>query len=264
MGVRYKTLLKFLSLSHCPCEQKRRSDATSSHIEENVKDFYALPDVSSCLPNKKNVTRKLLPKYVIQSSLSSAYNKWKQENPTTKMGFRKFSMLRPSNVLTQKHTKLTQCLCEYCTNIELKLKVVNQQILIQNLSNLRVADKYHAVNLTCCEKGEQYFHKKPCIIRNCKNCEVKGLSDHLGRLLEKNGEEKVSWMKWKMIEGLGKNKHMALTSESGTLNEMVEQLLEEMEPFAQHLFNAHWQHLQFKNITDKLPYQHCGLHHGFC
>jgi len=41
------------------------------------------------------------------------------------MSMSKFRALRPSNVKAIKDTKLNQCLCGYCTNIEMQLHGLN-------------------------------------------------------------------------------------------------------------------------------------------
>jgi len=113
-------------------------------------------------------------KHLLDKSLQSL--QFCQENPTVKVSLSKFSKLRPKQVLKVNQTQLNQCLCEYCTNIELKLRSLNMYAQNHNLKELRVKDKYHCNRLTMCSKGIQAFNNLACIERSCTVCEVTLLS----------------------------------------------------------------------------------------
>lgn len=105
---------------------KTRSDALSEEVKEMTRDCYVRPDVSSCMPDKKK-TKGGKPCYIMQSGLSHAYKTFNAENPGI-MKKSKFAALRPRNVKHAGNHQLVQCLCPYCTNIELKLQSLNKKI----------------------------------------------------------------------------------------------------------------------------------------
>jgi hypothetical protein len=49
---------------------------------------------------------------------------------------------------------MQQCLCEYCLNVELQLKTVNKLIgrICENAEEVKIKDKYCAVNMVMCPK----------------------------------------------------------------------------------------------------------------
>ena len=50
-------------------------------------------------------------------------------------------------------------------------------------------DKYNAVNITLCEKGDETFHNLRCVDRQCTECRAGLIMIHLQPLLEGHGHE---------------------------------------------------------------------------
>lgn len=72
--------------------RRRREEAK---YRKEVQDFYL--SISRPLPNKRYAT-KHGPGYVLQMTLKSAYRHFRLQYPNAKLGFTKFTLLRPKNV----------------------------------------------------------------------------------------------------------------------------------------------------------------------
>ena len=157
----------------------KRSDAMSPETIDHIQHFYLRPDVSVELPTKKTVSKTTMrQKHILDKSLDAVHEQFRQENPSVKVSLSKFSKLRPKHVLKVNQTQLNQCLCEYCTNIELKLRSLNMYVQNHSLNGLRVKDKYHCTRLTMCLKGSKAFNDLACIERRCTVCGVTLLQQH--------------------------------------------------------------------------------------
>ena len=74
--------------------------------------------------------------------------------------FSHFAKLRPTQIRLMSTANLRQCLCEYCTNVELKLLAVNA--LAAKLKNeCRIRHGYHAVDIITCGR----IYKNVCLSR---------------------------------------------------------------------------------------------------
>ena len=109
------------------------------------------------------------------------------------MSLAAFCKLRPKYVLTQKHQKLFQCLCEYCENVKLKLTSLNKLVEQSGRLDLKINDIYEAVDETMCKKEkEERYHKLSCIDRKCDQCGTNLLKEKL----EPISNDEVSVVKW--------------------------------------------------------------------
>ena len=151
---------------------------------------------------------------------------------------------------------VNSCLCEYCVNIELKLKVLNRHAATPQLKSCQIEDKYSASRLTMCPKidGAQYYQKK-CIERNCTSCGVKAIGNHLHALVQSGC--KLEWNRWVTQsytnkKGEKKQRKM-LELQSRSAEDFVDELSQELHSFPMHLHTAKWQHEQFTHIIKNVP-----------
>lgn len=64
----------------------------------------------------------------------------------------------------------------------------------------------------------------------------------------------VGWYAWEYKESLPtKGKKRILVERIGTIHQLLADFIRELQPYASHLFYAHWQHDQCKNSTNKNP-----------
>ena len=94
------------------------------------KDYYLRDDVSSVMPGMKDVisvrqsdgTKQRLQKRLLLLNLNELYQSFKEDNPDLKVGFTKFSMLRPLNcILAGSSGTHSVCVCLYHQNVKLLL-----------------------------------------------------------------------------------------------------------------------------------------------
>ncbi|XP_070564656.1 trichohyalin-like [Ptychodera flava] len=254
LGIRWQTLVKASSISKL--ERKRRSDSVSNTKAQSIQDFYIRPDQSVELPGKNSVRKKTLQQqHILNRSLKDVHHEWLQENSDSgeEVELSKFCELRPKNVKLQKQRQFNQCLCEYCINVELKLKEINKAAQRHNLLDVRIKNKYDANDIGLCHKedGSQY-HKLDCIKRSCTECGVYLIKERLSPLVRHKST--VTWYRWETVsEGAENRKKKSLVGKTRTTEDLVNELIEELTPFPQHLFNAYWQYAQFTNATKKHP-----------
>ena len=147
-------------------------------------------------------------------NLKDSYDDFKVEHPDIKIGKSKFAALKPGNVKPQTKHALNQCICEYYSNTELKLKAIHRlcNAAKGNLRNIRkqIPDRYQMVNHNLCPKtdGSRYL-QKDCVQRKCSKCGVPMLSDTLRPLQTKN---LVQWYRWDTITGSDGKTHKGLVS----------------------------------------------------
>ncbi|XP_072025409.1 uncharacterized protein [Amphiura filiformis] len=238
--------------------RKRRSDATSMEVINEIQSFYRLPKVSRELPYMRTVKQQT-QRRVMEVSIDQAYTMWKEEHPdhVTVVSRSLFQKLRPENVLLQHRNKLNQCLCEYCTDILLKLESLNRAAQVYEMPDIKVKNKYELIGLSMCPKNDGDNYAKPdCINRSCPECGTEKLRNRFTPLIAAHGDSMVQWRKWALqtYEHNGKTKaKKVLITQRKTISELVEELLNETETLAKHVFVANWQQDMFTEISTKLP-----------
>lgn len=217
-----------------------------------VEDFYET--VANQLPDKKLVSKKSgKPTSIMDCSVTKAYQQFKLLNPRIKISLSKFFLLRPLHIKTQKEANYRGCLCEYCENITLKLKVINTHLAAVKVPPIK--DIYHFASITMCDKLDADFHHPQCVLRKCTNCGISQLDRHIEPLLHTETQN-VEWKRWELItqkvqKGVDKLvdvRTRTLIVKSGNMSELITELKEEGIPFAEHLFNKGWQNKQLQLI----------------
>ena len=146
-------------------------------------------------------------------------------------------------------SNLRQCLCEYCANVDLKLRALGN---VCQIFNCRIRHKFHAVEMCMCKGGG-----KSCDNRTCSECGVGKLDDYPAPVKEYQGI--LSWQCWttkkvtlagtKMTSTAAKEvTRKVLERRDGTIKQLLEELLEEVAFLSEHLFQANWQHEQFEAL----------------
>ncbi|XP_070532795.1 uncharacterized protein [Ptychodera flava] len=211
------------------------------------------------MPNPRSVSNGV-PQRVMECSIQNAYQDFIKEYPNLKLSLAKFSKLKPSHIKTQSHAKFLQCQCEYCVNVQFKLDALSVRCA-QLGFQITVPNKYSASAMTTCPNDDT-FAKISCVHRECEVCGTHLLLEHFKPLLEDHSEKQIKWKKWTAerytkpssnTEDQQESRHMVLRVKNGTISEIVNELLAEMEPFTKHLFNAKWQAKEFANICTVVP-----------
>ena len=91
--------------------------------------------------------------------------------------------------------KLRQCLCEYCTNVSLKLQTVKTTAISLHLNRCIVGSERDAVALITCS-----VRQKRCCYGDCEKCGLGQLDEHLKPLLDINPTLPVKWYRWDTVK----------------------------------------------------------------
>ncbi|KAJ8050249.1 hypothetical protein HOLleu_03381 [Holothuria leucospilota] len=244
LNVAYKTLLKYRKLK-TPDLRQKRCDSIGSSARQQISEFYHRPEVSTVMPNKKLV-KDNEPKRVLHQSLTKTYQSYMKETPSP-VSRAKFAQLRPVYVVPHTKAKLYQCLCEYCANVDLKLKSLNHTAAGHKVK-CSLLDRYHASDKTVCQY-EGNFPIRACLDRDCANCGTSKLEEYLQPLLSTCKTKEVTWQRWgQTTYGQEGKKRVTLQRQRGKLHVLVDELLKEMTGFSRHLFEARWQQMQFNKV----------------
>lgn len=218
---------------------------------EAVENYYQRE--STELPETKLVSKKTgKEKRVLDRPLTELHEDFRKEHPETSVAFSTFAAKRPQNVVPLAKSKMIGCLCEYCENVNLKVAVLNKETKASGQSDCVLKNKYDLVATTMCTKGEEEYHASACIRRECDRCGVNLLREKLQPVMD--GKE-VEWLMWKNVKHTNDGKTVTKkeqVTEKGTRRCMVEQLIEEAEPLAQHLFTSKWQYRQFLGLQQNI------------
>ena len=233
-------------------DTKVRKDAVPSEVCDSINKFYLREDVSSSVPNVK-AAGDGTSKHVLLGSLNATYQKWQSENPEIRLSACKFGALRPKRVFLQKKQKLLQCLCEYCENVNIKIKALNK-IGEKAEPQIKLGDKYNAVAISMCPKmPEEHFHKLNCIDRSCTEC---GSQIFEGMFANVDVGE-VQWNRWELVthpRDTGKPvKRRELVEKRGSLQDLLQEFTKEVDFLSCHLFQAQWQIKQFATLRENVP-----------
>ena len=206
--------------------KQTRASTVSAEEKIEIVEFYNRPEIRVVTPDR---------------TLKSLHCDYKQETGSV-IGRTTFQKLRPKTTLCVDQAKHTSCLCEYCTNVALKLSVFRA-------NNIDLGDAYD-VTMTTLYAKEGDWHNPSCIYRDCKNCGVDNLDNKLQGVADT--AKIVKWKFWGKSVDDGKARKILL-EKRGTLKEMALELKKELEIMSTHLFNAHWQYKQFRQLKLNLP-----------
>jgi len=231
---------------------KKKYMKTTPQIDIVAKRFYMRGDISTPLPQKR-YANKHGPGYVMQTTLIEAYRMLRKEHPEVKMGFTKFTTLRPKNVRLLTHRHWIYCVCTICQNVTYKLRALSN---IRSMAGKAPKDFDELLNVVLCRKSDaQRFHDAQCIFQSCDKCKDSKLTDHLRTKVE---NATVTWNHWERVVQDGKARKI-LKINRERLSDLLEELQCDVdEPvqgtsFGQHLFVCQWQQRQFVELKKNLP-----------
>lgn len=193
------------------------------------------------IPNKRAVSKKgKIQKKILTKRVKRLHREFCR-NTSHKISLRTFYRMLPKNVLTSHKQKFQQCLCEYCTNIDLKIKQLNTVLegnKIEGRDALSESSLCPVPTLACSN-------------RTCPNCGVDKVRTSILQLVDKS--QSIKWEIWKMVEVEKGGKRREKVQRQGNVGDLVEELMTELEPFSKHLLNFRWQYQQVRDIQSKLP-----------
>ena len=181
-----------------------------------------------------------------------------------------FLRYRPKKtVKLQKQIPLNSCLCEICTNFKLKSKA----LVGAGLKNV-VCNGRDAVDITICPHKHLVNNPDPCVstigrygyykclFRKCRKCGVKKMKRRLELVNRKMFHENknVNWCVWEGIERnlkkgnkIFKVRRVERLHKSGSLQELVNLYIRDLEKLSTHIFLSRYQYHQAVDLRDNLP-----------
>lgn len=245
--------------------RKRRKDATDQQTVEKVQNHWYSEGISRIVPLKKKV-KKGKPLYVLETSYTGAYKKFKACNPNVKIGYITFLKLRPKNVRHLKAMERSVCCCQKCENVQLKLKALNKTVKQYARDDLVLADIDDLSDKTLCTYDKNTYPKKACVERNCSRCSTSSVSHWYRPLFGQLKDEVVEFHEWsnekhkKLIKVKGKEKpeekvlsSLRLVTRKAPFKELVGLLESAMKLLSGHLFRAKWQAQQYRLSKEIMP-----------
>jgi len=187
----------------------------------------------------------------METSLKSAYDQYKEQGGPD-IAFSTFKKLKPRRVLPFTSHKFRECLCEYCVDVDLKLTVLNSHL--SKYPHLKIQDHFEASRLTLCPKHDGQC-KKVCLDRQCHDCGLSLLEDHLTPALhdETLCYSLVTWWKWENVAFNATSSRLTKVRKETSFKDLIEDLKVDLTPFSRHLLNAKWQFQQYRSVTSDVP-----------
>jgi hypothetical protein len=233
-------------------QEKGRKAKRAEKMQEAVHAFFHRPDITVQIGGPKGINKKGETVQFLQKTVQEAYKEYIAEEKNPNVGYSTFAKLRPKNVKTYAKMPMNQSVCETCANIDLAIKSFNA-ISSSSLS------KSKAVNISLC-KSEGEHPKRACIDRSCVKCGPQLLSSYLSECCP-NLNQSTSWNRWTYISGESSKtetnsttqRKLVLVLVKGTAQELVDTIVSDVNPLAQHIFQAVWQQNQFRFISKNVP-----------
>ena len=121
---------------------------------------------SQPLPDAKFVSKKTgKSESILTRPLKELYSDFHAQ-AEHRISFSHFAKLRPIDIRLMSTANLRQCLCEYYTNVELKLLAVNA-LAAKIRNECRIRHMYHDVDIITCGRQDDRIWKKCCAYNVC-------------------------------------------------------------------------------------------------
>lgn len=252
LGLNKKTILRSHNIG---VGRVSRRDKLTKRTVEMVQKFFKTEHISRPLPQKRYAT-KAGPGYVLQIALKAAYLLFKKEYPNIKIGYTKFTLLRPKNVRLLSAMLHDVCMCPYCLNLKYKLLSLNRLVS----SQLKVSDERDFLNVLLCKKSDgARYHRAECVWGNCTECKSYGatINQFYEEVIQLNPV--AIWNHWERKSCDDGKIRRVIVTKQGSVKELVAELVKDVEcpvqgvTFPEHVFVASWQYYQYNQLKDNLP-----------
>lgn len=213
--------------------EEKRGKNLSPEIEKKINLFYNSDDISRVMPStKETVTMKVdgvkrkVQKRLLLLSLKELFRSFKEENPTTNVGFSTFAKHRPKNcILPGQSGTHSVCVCTIHQNVKTMLDAID-------LSNLTSDEEIKLSNYKDCLR--QLVCSCPtekCFLNECEKCpSSEKFCEYLRRLLSKSYISEVKYAVWTETD-----RATLLTIQEST-DDYIDNLLARLESLKPHSF----------------------------
>ena len=154
---------------------------------------------SQPLPDAKFVSKKTgKSESILTRPLKELYSDF-QAQAEHRISISHFAKLRPIPIRLMSTTNLRQYLCEYCTNVQLKLRAVNA-IAAKLKNERRIHHIYHAVDIT----GYGIIAEHTMCVMNAAQTSLISMSSHCCNI-------PITWLKWESCVAEAKRKKVCVS-----------------------------------------------------
>lgn len=243
--------------------RKQRSNATTTAMREQIKNFFSRDDNSRQTAGKKEtITRHKvkLQKRILMDTCKNLHCKFLSEHQNCRVSYSSFLRLRPFHVIEQSVENRETCLCKTCDNLQLKAKKlyiegVFKSSILQDISEIM-----------CCGAGI-----KDCMYRDCLHCK----NAIIPIPAEIDSSKQIIWQKWESATEIrtrdSKTKHDEYTvhitrkvEEAGTVEDLRDDFVKDFHSKGmKHLFNIKHQYGVLRSMKDNISDKEVVLHIDF-
>jgi hypothetical protein len=227
---------------------KRKGKKLSEEIKVQISEFYQQDDVRRVCPGKKDYksiktadgSRSQQQKRLLLGNLKELYQKWKNENSLTKVGFSTFAALRPQwCILAGAHGTHSVCVCTHHQNPKLMVAALSTNIKYLDLIEKTV----------CSIENEQ------CMMGRCKKCPGKeNVIAFLNSLEECQTLEEIEYKQWESTD------KTTLNTLKAPISDFVENLADKITTLSRHHYISKAQNAYLKKLKEIVrPEKECIL-----
>ena len=187
---------------------------------------------------------KSFKKCQLTLSVKELHKEFLVQHPGQKVSLRTFHRLKPKDVASVRKLKFRQCMCEICVNPKLKLTRLSHYMK-KKCDSVRelLGESVCAFDVT---------PKLECVDRKCGHCGVERVRERLGIELRESLNQNGSWKSWEHVKE-GKSYRMDRVQKSGSVQDCLNELMQELGSLYRHVFNAEWQRKQLQLLKADLP-----------
>ena len=212
-------------------KQHTSRSIASYALRQKIKSYYYTPEVSTCLPGKKDtvkVGREQRQKYILNDTIGNVHRRYHFDNAgKPAVSLATFKRCRPKEVIPVSYAKRQVCLCRKHQNMALRVASLRSVGLKQNLVD----------------------------IKNCSK-------EYLEEKIESMPGESIKFQTWKQITEADV-KRTTLVDESETKEQFKENMWRDLVDFKEHDWRVITQYANFSLLKSNLPDNTCTVQIDF-
>ena len=222
-----------------------RCDSLPETEKDSIESFFR--SNAEMLPCKRTITKDDIQKVILTKTVKELYHEYCSNQKDRKVSYSQFKKSRPNYCLTVNCHKFAQCLCEFCINVEFALQALKKAIHDKE-SPAEILSKFSIAKASLCEGSEMY----KCRSRECHLCGTEKVRERLHDVFKDKLQTSVMWNKWERGKIAGM-KRQILKDKNGTVKELIEDVIKQLEGLPEHLYLANWHRQLLEDLKAKLP-----------
>jgi hypothetical protein len=217
------------------CRSPKANRPLSPEITQLVQQFFLDDTISRTMPGVKDKVKVhgiTYQKQLLLMNLKDAYITFKERHPDVKIGFSRFAMLRPKQVILPDSAGLHRtCICIYCENAKLMLLAVPCSSKIGELF------EYSACSI--------YSHE--CMFGRCPDCKDELTLLVQQELLNVDPNADITFKQWTVTD------KEVFSSKTVKGSVFCEELVAKLSTLKTHFYFYKTQAAFYKELRENLP-----------